>query len=185
MIPLLRRWMGVNTLRPRQNGRHFPDDIFKCIFLNENVLISLKISLKFVHKGPINNIPALVQEMAWRRPGDKPLSEAMVGSLLTHIYVTRPQWVKSSLITDSSIVCKQFVPVYNWENTQSSATLAFMVTREILTKGQWCAKGSVSWRHHEKPSMLEQMVAIWRQIQATLLGKISLQCYADVQDILV
>ena len=27
----------LNTLRPRQNGHHFPDDIFKCIFLNENV----------------------------------------------------------------------------------------------------------------------------------------------------
>ena len=48
----------------------------------------------FIHKGPINNIPALVQIMAWRRPGDKPLSEPMVGSLLTHICVTRPQWVK-------------------------------------------------------------------------------------------
>ena len=42
------------------NGRHFPDDIFKYIFLNENVLISIKISLKFVPKGQINNIPALV-----------------------------------------------------------------------------------------------------------------------------
>ena len=47
-----------NTLRPRQNGPHFPDDIFKCIFLNENVWISIRISLKFVPKGPINNIPA-------------------------------------------------------------------------------------------------------------------------------
>ena len=37
-----------NTLRPRQNGRHFPDDIFKSIFLNENVWISIKISLKFI-----------------------------------------------------------------------------------------------------------------------------------------
>ena len=27
----------INTLRPRQDGRHFPDDTFKCIFLNENV----------------------------------------------------------------------------------------------------------------------------------------------------
>ena len=54
-----------NTLRPRQNGRHFPDDIFKCIFLNENVWISIKISLKFVSRGPINKIPALVQIMAW------------------------------------------------------------------------------------------------------------------------
>ena len=82
----------LNTLRPRQDGRHFPDDIFKCIFLNDNVQISLKISLKFVPKGPINNIPSLVQIMAWRRAGDKPLSEPMMVSLLTHICVTRPQW---------------------------------------------------------------------------------------------
>ena len=84
-----------NTLRPRQNGRHFTDDIFKCIFLNENVWISIKISLKFVPKCPINNIPTLVQIMAWRRPGDKPLSEAMMVKLPTHICVTRPQWVKT------------------------------------------------------------------------------------------
>ena len=85
----------VNTLRPRQNGRRFADDTFKRIFLNENVRISIKISLKFVPKGPINNIPALVQIMAWRRSGDKPLSEPMMVSLLMHICVTRPQWVKS------------------------------------------------------------------------------------------
>ena len=80
----------VNTLRPRQNGRRFADDTFKRIFLNENVRISIKISLKFVPKGPINNNPALVQIMAWRRPGDKPLSEPMMVSLSTHICVTRP-----------------------------------------------------------------------------------------------
>ena len=86
--------ISVNTLRPRQNGCHFADDILKWIFLNENVWISIKISLKFVLKGPINNIPALVQIMAWRQPGDNPLSEPMMVSLLTHICVTRPQWVK-------------------------------------------------------------------------------------------
>ena len=63
-----------NTLRPRQNGRHLADDIFKCIFLNENVWIPIKISLKFVRKGPINTIPSLFQIMVWRRPGAKPLS---------------------------------------------------------------------------------------------------------------
>ena len=84
----------LNTLSPKQHGRHFPDNIFKCIFLNEHVKISIKISLKFVPKGPINIIPALVQIMAWRRPGDKPLSEPMMVNLLTHICVTRPQWVK-------------------------------------------------------------------------------------------
>ena len=84
----------VNTLRPRQNGRHFPNDTFKRIFLNENARISIKISLRFVPKSPINNIPALVQIMAWRRPGIKPLSEPMMVRLLTHICVTWPQWVK-------------------------------------------------------------------------------------------
>ena len=84
----------LDTLRPRQNDRLFPDDIFKCIFLNENVWISLMISLKFVPKVPINNIPALVQMMAWRRPGAKSLSELMLVKVVTHIYVTRPQWVR-------------------------------------------------------------------------------------------
>ena len=92
-----------NPLRPRQNGRHFPDDIFKWIFLNENVWISNKISLKFVPTGPINNIPALVQIMAWLRSGEKPLSEPMTDSLLTHICVTRPQWVKSRSISRHGI----------------------------------------------------------------------------------
>ena len=66
----LRSWF--NTLRPIQIGRRFADDVFKCIFLDENVWILLKISLKF---------------------GDKPLSELMMVSLLTHVCVTRPQWV--------------------------------------------------------------------------------------------
>ena len=84
--------LPVNTLRPRQNGRHFADDIFKCIFLNENVWLPIKISLKFVPQGPIKNIPALVQIMAWRRPGDKPLSGLTMVRLPTHICVTLPQW---------------------------------------------------------------------------------------------
>ena len=90
-------FLCLNTLRPRQGGRHFADDTFKPNVLNENVRIAIKISLKFVLKVPINNIPSLVQIMAWRRPGDKPLSEPMMISLLTHICVTRPQWVNSSI----------------------------------------------------------------------------------------
>ena len=92
----------VNTLRPRPNGRHFANAIFKCIFLNENVWI--KISLKFVPQGPINTIPVLVQIMAWRRPGDKPLSGPMMVRLPMHIYVTRPQWV-NTLWPGKAIMC--------------------------------------------------------------------------------
>ena len=97
--------MSFNTLRPRQNGRHFPDDIFNSNCLNENVWTPNKISLKFVPKGLINNVPALVQTMAWHRRGGKPLSEPMMVILLTHICVTRPQWVKASQIKWNPIVC--------------------------------------------------------------------------------
>ena len=86
---------GLNTLRPRQNGHHFPEDIFKCIFWKENVWISINFSLKFVPKGSISNIPALVQIMAWRRLGDKPLSEPMLTYFPTHKCVSRPQWVNA------------------------------------------------------------------------------------------
>ena len=107
-----------NTLRPRQDGCQFPDDIFKFIFLKENEWILPRISLKFVPKVRINNIPALVQIMAWRRPGDKPLSEPMTVCLLTHIYiyiyiyicVTRPQWVNSH---EDEAVCTTTFPNAN------------------------------------------------------------------------
>ena len=85
--------MLFNTLRPRQNERHFADNTFKHIFMNKNVIILINISLKFVPKGLINNVPALVQIKAWCRPGDKPLSKPMMVNLLMHICVTRPQWV--------------------------------------------------------------------------------------------
>ena len=87
-------WTSIfNRSRPRQNDRDFTDDIFKCIFCNENVWISLKISRKFVPTFRMNNITALVQIMDWHRPGDKHLSEPMMFSLLTYICVTRTQWV--------------------------------------------------------------------------------------------
>ena len=79
-----------------QNDRYFPDDIFKYIFLNENVCIPIKIWLTFVPKGPINNIPTFVQIMAWRRLGNQPLSEPMVVRLPTYKCVTWTQWVLNS-----------------------------------------------------------------------------------------
>ena len=67
--------------------------IFQTTFLNTFSWIKMyKFRLRYPN-GPINYIPALFQIMAWRRPGDKPLSEPMVVCLLTHICVTRPQWV--------------------------------------------------------------------------------------------
>ena len=60
------QWSIINTLRPGQNVRHFADDILKWISFNVNARISLKISLKFVHKVRINSIAALIQITACR-----------------------------------------------------------------------------------------------------------------------
>ena len=103
----------LNTLRPRQNDRHLADDLFKCIFLKENVWISIKISRKCVTKGPINNITALVQVMAWRRPGGKPLSEPMMVRSPTHICVTWLQWVKPNYLRVRRILCGK-ISYMNW-----------------------------------------------------------------------
>ena len=122
----------INSLRPRQNGRLFADDTFKRIFLNENIRISTRNSLKFVPKGLINKIPALVLIMAWRRPGDKPLSEPMVVSLPTHICVTRPQWVKACMCS--------FVNGWLTIDIVSSVTLNTSLQIEAPHSSAW-------WRH--------------------------------------
>ena len=64
---------SINTLKPRQNIRHFADDIFQSNFLNANVWILINISLKIVCSCPIDNIPTSFHIMAWCRPVDKPL----------------------------------------------------------------------------------------------------------------
>ena len=73
--------LGENVLNltpPGQNGRHFADDILRCILLNEKSCILFRILLKFVLKNPIANKSALIQVMAWRRTGDDPLPEPML-----------------------------------------------------------------------------------------------------------
>ena len=96
-----RTWIRIctnkrHTLRPRQTGRHFADDIFKCIFLNENIFLILNIiSLKYVPYGLINNRAALVQIMTWGPTGDKPLFESMV-LCFTDVFMHHlPKWVNN------------------------------------------------------------------------------------------
>ena len=124
----------LNTLRPRQNGRHFADEIFKCIFLNEDLWISIKISLKFVPRCPINNIPALVEIMAWCRPGDKPLYEPMMVSLPTHICATRPQWVYLVFwIHYIPVRNKSFHTIHIYITDETGACIPFHSGRSMVT----------------------------------------------------
>ena len=112
----------INTLRPNQDGRHFPDDIF----LNENAWILINVSLNFVPKVPIHNMLALIQIMAWHQQSDKPSSEPMMVSLLMHICVTRSQWisnVKWARPCPHSWWHQILIPFQCWEMTRKMITL--------------------------------------------------------------
>ena len=101
--------------------------------------------LKFVPNGPINNIPSLVQIMAWRRPGDKPLSEPVLVSLLTHICVTRPQWVKTNATR-----------VYQFEKSLKN-TLVRLLPH---LRGQWVNSlwpSDTIWRHRSGSTLVQVM----------------------------
>ena len=68
------------------------DDIFKCIFLNENDRILIQISLQFVPRSSVDNNPALVQHvqvMAWHPTGDKSLPESLL-TQFTNAYTVNP-----------------------------------------------------------------------------------------------
>ena len=82
-------------------------DIFKRIFINKNYSILILISLKFAPNGVIDNKATLVQVMAWRRKGDKPLPDPMLSISPTHICVTRERSVK--------VISKTLWPSYGCE----------------------------------------------------------------------
>ena len=117
---LMLLWCSYASHGLRQNRQHFPDDIFKCIFMKENVWIPIKISLKFVPKGPVNNIPLLVQIMAWRCPGDKPLSEPINDGKFTDVSL--------SLNKSMVVALQTLLPCISWlsRHLRSVATLLFV-----------------------------------------------------------
>ena len=106
----------IHIFRPRLLERHFADDIFKCVFLIENVLILVEISLDFVPKGSIDNKPTLVQIAAWRRSGDNTSSEPMMG------YLKDPyMWHSASMIL-MAILVEEREPVHSVINYGSIYT---------------------------------------------------------------
>ena len=106
----------------------------------------------------INNIPALVQIMAWRRPGDKPLSEPMMVSLATHICVTRPQWFNNDFRTWLLIgwwLCCQPMNSQDW----NSFKLTWNLTWKSLTKrSPWNSKAR---RHISRHDQFETAIQNW------------------------
>ena len=104
--------------------------------MNETASVLFKISLKFLTGVQINNIPALAHIMAWRRLGDKPLSEPMMVRLLAHTCVTRLQCVKAE----------------NREPPRTTQTIfpPYRAGLPIVTTN------SASWSYRETPDAIEK-----------------------------
>ena len=124
---------SVNTLRPRQNACHFPDGIFKRIFLNE-------WKLRFVPNVRINNMPALVQMTAWYRSADKPLSEPMMVSLLTYIYVT---WTTNIHFKDKQHLQENFKG-----QAMDYPLWVFLEKIDYVWTAVHCTNSDIDWNFH-------------------------------------
>ena len=93
--------------------------------------------------GRINNIPALVQIMAWRRSGDKPLFEPMMVTLLMHICVTQPQWVDKLTKAQSQVQlglqpnCSNTCQVWTWYSTDKQLFYIIQNREKFMIWGNW------------------------------------------------
>ena len=128
---------GVNSSPHGQKGCHFRGDIFRCIFMNEKFSILIEISLKFVPKDPNDNKPALIQIMAWRRIGDKPLSEPMMVNLLMHLHASlghdelTPSSAGPRCMPDFHLVITCQPMSYYWSNGARSSPGTVLTTKII------------------------------------------------------
>ena len=89
-------WHSINTTWGQDKmAAIIPDNIFTCVFLNENAWISIKISLKFVPKDPMNNIPALVIDglVQERHNSSASAMELRLSCINPSICTTRFHWV--------------------------------------------------------------------------------------------
>ena len=139
----------------------------------------LKFHWNLLPRVPINNIPALVQIMAWRRPGDKPLSEAMMVRLLTHIWVARSQWVTPLVVNYFLESYLQFLPEASFGLRVLSlpASVRVGVNHELVRAitchwfqlespnlNQTCKTTSVAYRYRKSISIIELFVSIYISI---------------------
>ena len=144
---------GVNTLKPRQNGRHFADDMFKCIFLNENVWIPIEISLKFVPKCSINNNPALFQIMVWRRQAtSRYLNQwwlvhwRIYASLGLNELTDQAHSHSTKFIVCDEIASNHFIMVIGYANISTSLNINQTGALNIITPRFFSSRDSINNR---------------------------------------
>ena len=143
----------------------FPRRHFHMYFLERKVGILLKILQKLVPMLRINNFPALVQIMAWCRPCDKPLSEPMMVSLLTHICVARLQWVNREAHETASLECAvgTAVEIFSLSNLTRLGVLTF-ITKMSVSNSDHTTEGSLPLHNAKSPPVFQWPIQFKQRI---------------------
>ena len=131
------------------NGRHFAYNHFKCICLNGNIWILIDFSLKFVPNGRINNISAVVQIVARRRLGNKPLSEPVIHSALRISFMPVLDFVMLFWFHIGTLVKYLFVPIVcqikSFSNSSSSSVrLEYVFVDQMILLWRRCYNSNIS-----------------------------------------
>ena len=136
-----------STVRPRRKLPPFRRQHFQMHFLESKCIkISINTSLKFVPRSPINKIPAMVGIMAWRRAGDKPLSELMMVSLLTHICVTQPQCVKQNVCFNTGSPVNTVNYPFRCKDPRGDFRWHLSDITVLLSRLHWCHFKEIEWQ---------------------------------------
>ena len=137
----------------------------------------LKFHWSFFPKGSIN-IPALVQIMAWRRSGDKPLSEPMMVNLPTHICVTRPQWVKKpssgpqNCCWDACIWCaiiKWILDIIGFPVTSFCQNKVFIYVYRKTSVSLFLPKLQIDSVGHQLQIIVESLGILWGSFHGIII----------------
>ena len=141
---------------------HFADGIIKLIFLNENSWIFIKIWLKFVLGGSLDNMSALIQAVAWCRAGDKSLPEWML-PVHWSICITWRQWVNTP---SNKFILEKYICIFyhstltccavswdlpsQWCQVISRCSAGCKVTMFISVSSFWIIWFNSKRRHHSR-----------------------------------
>ena len=144
---------------------------FWCIFVNEKFCILIKILLKFLSKGPIDDNPALVQIMTWCWIGDKPLSESMlIWFTDTYMQHYRGRWVNHWSMQRHHLLQRHVITVMTYKVVRyviAPACLLFCLLIVLLNNteniaGLW-SRGLIIYRVNNVKRVSRDII-IMRQI---------------------
>ena len=131
------KYSSSNTNTNTQWGRDKIAAILQMTYWNLlycKIVLLIQISLKIVSKGPIYNKPTLVQIMAWRWVGNKPLSDQWWPGLLMHKCITQSKWV--------NVKCLLLIVIWMWYNPSLEVT-QWSLLKQKHVQDQWLISSCV------------------------------------------